>query len=284
MTPRWLLKRALKWGVEWTTELSGGGLIYRNSSYFRAGYRILTYHRVEQNPSDSHSLKIKHFRDHVAFLKDHYPVVSLTEMVLGLQGKIALEPGAVCITFDDGYAEAAGLVAEILHKYRATASFFIITGVLDRKQQGYQGISYLIWDQVRELKKDGFLIGSHTITHRSLGNLSPKNVQLEVQESYNRLETELGVAPDGLSYPFGTYRDFSDEVISITRSCGYPYAVTAIHGLNHIGCDPFRLKRTTITAGDGLKTFKLIMKGNLDPWRFVDEWGYRFQRPSSSLE
>ena len=109
-------------------------------------------------------------------------------------------------------------------------------------------------------------------------------VQLELKGSCDRLETELGTRPDGFSYPFGTYRDFSDDVISITRSCGYPHAVTAIHGLNHIGCDPFRLKRTTITAGDGLKTFKMIMKGDLDLWRFVDQWGYRLQRPSSSLE
>ncbi|MCL5126043.1 MAG: polysaccharide deacetylase family protein [Deltaproteobacteria bacterium] len=284
MTPRWFLKRALKWGVEWTTEFTGGGLIYRNSNYFKTGYRILTYHRIEPNPTDSHSLKIQHFRDHIAFLKDHHPVVSLSEMVLGIQGKRKIEAGSVSITFDDGYAEAAGVVAEILDKFDMTASFFVITGILDGKQGGYQGVNYLSWEKIRQLKKGGFLIGSHTITHRSLGALTLPNVQLELGESFDRLETELGVPPDGLSFPFGTYRDFSQDVISVARSCKYPYAVTAIHGLNHTGNDLFRLQRTTITAGDGLNTFKRIMKGALDPWRFVDEWGYRLQRPSSSLE
>ncbi|MGC8659621.1 MAG: polysaccharide deacetylase family protein [Desulfomonilaceae bacterium] len=284
MTPRWLLKRALKWGVEWTTECSGSGFLYRNSEYFKTGYRILTYHRIETNPTDSHSLKIQHFRDHIAFLKDHYPVVSMAEMVLGIQGINKIADGSVAITFDDGYAEAAGIVAEILDNFGVTASFFVITGVLDGKQKGYPGANYLTWDAIKQLKKGGFLIGSHTVTHRSLGGLTPPSVQLELEESFNRLEEELGVSPDGLSYPFGTYRDFSSNVISAAIDCKYPYAVTAIHGLNHAGDDLFTLQRTTITAGDGLNTFKMIMKGALDPWRFVDKWAYRLQRPSSSLE
>ncbi|MCX5873102.1 MAG: polysaccharide deacetylase family protein, partial [Deltaproteobacteria bacterium] len=163
------------------------------------------------------------------------------------------------------------------------ASFFVITGVLDEKQKQRRP-EYLSWEQVKDLKRGGFHIGSHTVTHRSLGNLTPQEVELELKESFDRLQTELGTPPDGLSYPFGTLRDFSETVVSIARSCRYPYAVTAIHGLNHRGCDLFQLQRTTITAGDGLKTLKMIMKGDLDPWLFVDRWGYRLQRPSSSLE
>lgn len=283
MTPRWFLKRALKWGVEWATELSGAGLLYRKSRYFRLGYRILTYHHIAPTAPDSHSLSINHFRDQVTFLKDHYPIVSMSEMVAGLQGNLNLEKGAVSITFDDGYSEAAGIVAEILSRNNIPASFFVITGVLDNKRKQHRS-DYLSWDQVKDLKKKGFQIGSHTVTHQSLGDLTPREIKLELKESFDRLKTELATPPDGLSYPFGTLRDFSENVVSIAKSCGYPYAVTAIHGLNHRGCDPFRLQRTTITAGDGLKTLKMIMKGDLDPWLFVDRWGYRLQRPSSSLE
>jgi peptidoglycan/xylan/chitin deacetylase (PgdA/CDA1 family) len=283
VTPRWLLKRILKWGVEWGSEVSGAGFIYRNSSYFKNGFRILTYHRITRNPLDSHSLKTTHFRDHIAFLTDHYPVVSLQEMALALQGRSKLEDGAVCVTFDDGYSEAAGVVGDILTRFDAPASFFVITGILDKKT-GYSGGGYLEWHEVKELKKSGFNIGSHTVSHRSLGALNLHDVELELKESFDRLEQELGTAPDGISYPYGTLRDFSDGIVRATHKCGYPYAVTAIHGLNHIGCDQFRLNRTTITAGDGLKTFKLIMKGSLDAWRIVDQWGYRLQRPSSSLE
>jgi len=283
VTPRWLLKRILKWGVELGSEISGAGFIYRNSSYFKNGFRILTYHRITKNPLDSYSLKTSHFKDHVAFLTDHYPVVSLQEMALGLQGRSKLDNGSVCISFDDGYSEAAGVVGDILARFNAPACFFVITGILDKKTE-YSGGGYLEWHEVKELKKSGFNIGSHTVTHRSLGALSLHDVELELKDSFDRLEQELGTVPDGISYPYGTLRDFSDGIVQATHKCGYPYAVTAIHGLNHIGCDQFRLNRTTITAGDGLKTFKLIMKGSLDAWRIVDQWGYRLQRPSSSLE
>jgi len=280
---RWFVKRGLKWGLEWTTELSGAGILYRGSQYFHHGYRILTYHHIAKTPPDSHSLSIRHFQEHIAFLKDHYPIVSLPQLVSGLKNELELSKGSVCITFDDGYSEAVGAVGEILLKHNVNACFFVITGVLDGTQKPY-GTRYMNWDDVRNLKKSGFGVGSHTVSHRSLGNLNPEEMEQELRDSYNRLLSELHTPPDGLSYPYGTYRDFSDLSIATAVKCGYPYAVTAIHGLNQAGCDLFRLKRTTITAGDGLKTIKMIMKGDLDGWRFVDEWAYRLQRTSSSLE
>ncbi len=283
MNIRWVVKRGLKWGIEWATELSGAGIFYRRSNYFNHGYRILTYHHISKTPPDSHSLSIRHFREHIAFLKDHYPIISLPQLVSGLKNERELSKGSVCITFDDGYSEAAGAVGEILLKNGVPACFFVITGVLDGTQKPY-GMNYMNWDDVRDLKKSGFGVGSHTVTHRSLGTLNTQEIEQELRDSYNRLVSELHTTPDGLSYPYGTYRDFSDLSTATAVTCGYPYAVTAIHGLNQAGCDLFRLRRTTITAGDGLKTIKMIMKGDLDGWRLVDEWAYRLQRPSSSLQ
>jgi peptidoglycan/xylan/chitin deacetylase (PgdA/CDA1 family) len=213
----------------------------------------------------------------MAFLAEHYCPVALGSLVSDLVSGAKPDQRAVAITFDDGYAEGATFVREILEQYSIPATFFVVTGFLDQPHEA-QSRPFMTWDQVRQLSAAGFSIGSHTVTHRSLARLAPEEVEKELAQSRQRLLEELGHAPEGLSYPYGTVRDFSVGIAQQARQAGYGYAVTAIHGLNHPGCDPFVLRRTSMMAGDGLRTFRLILKGSLDPWVLVDRWGYRFQR------
>lgn len=277
MNARWFLKRTLKWGVEIAMAASGIGFVYRNTEVFRTGQRILTYHRVLKRATDSHSISIEHFRQHMAFLADHYPIVSTEQMVGGLTGDSPAVHQAVAVTFDDGYSEAATTVAEILGRYSIPATFFVLTGVLDTQGRSNEK-SYLDWQGVMDLHRGGFSIGSHATNHVSLGNLDGSTVEHELANSFQRIAAEIGVAPAGLAYPYGTMRDFSPETGRIAKKVGYRFAATAIHGVNGPRCDPYALRRTSITAGDGLRTLRMIMKGNLDPWVLVDRWGYRLQR------
>lgn len=277
MTGRWALKRVLKWGVEWSMELSGAGFLYRRTRAFRSGCRILTYHRVANRPQDSYTVRTDHFREQMAFLSDHYRVLDLMELVRELQSNRGESAQGVAVTFDDGYAEAATTVREILERYAIPATFFLVTSFLDRGGQAPGG-PFLTWDQARELTAAGFSIGSHTVTHRSLGELNASQTKEELKTPRDRIVRELGVSPCGLSYPYGTVRDFSPLIAHAARTAGYEYAVTAVNGLNHRGCDPFTLRRTSLMAGDGPWTFRMILGGNLDPWVLVDRWAYRFQR------
>lgn len=277
MTARWGLKRGLKWAVQWSTELSGLGYLYRRTRAYRQGFRILTYHGIADSPKDSYSVRTDHFRDHMAFLADNHRLVDLGAAARGLSSGRADFAQAVAVTFDDGYRDAAGVVREILERHKIPATFYVITGILDRKGANVGG-PYLSWDEVRELAAAGFAIGSHTVTHHSLGMLGPEDVRRELSDSRERISQEVGRAPRGVSFPYGTVRDFSAESARMAKEVGYEYAVTAVHGLNLPGCDLFSLRRTTIGAGDGLRTFRMIMKGDLDPWVLVDRWGYRFQR------
>jgi peptidoglycan/xylan/chitin deacetylase (PgdA/CDA1 family) len=274
---RWALKRAAKWSIEWASAISGYGSVYRKSRSLVKGYRILTYHKIADRPQDSFTVKTDHFRSHIAFLADNHPVMSLTDLVRGLAEGPAPESGTMAITFDDGYSEAATTIAEILDKKSLTATFFVITGVLDNTIR-FPGGPFLTWQDARQMSTAGFSIGSHTVSHRSLGEISLEDVGEELTASYERITEELGEPPKGLSYPYGTIRDFTENVAQMAKSTGYEYAVTGLHGLNQMGCNPYTLRRTSLMAGDGLRTFRMILKGHLDPWRLVDEWGYYLQR------
>jgi len=280
VTPRWALKRGLKWAVEWGAELSGWGLLYRQNATFQRGYRILNYHKISNEPRDSFTVRTDHFRAHMAYLSDHHPVTALAELTKSLMHGEPPDPGSVAVSFDDGYLEAATVVSEILDTYSIPATFFVVTGILDGEKANPGG-PYLAWSHVKSMAASGLDIGSHTVTHRSLGSLDPASVLQELRHSRNRIMEELGTAPEGVAYPYGTVRDFSPTVLHAAKTAGYLYGATAVHGLNHWGCDPFRLNRTTLMAGDGPRTFRLIMRGCLDPWRLVDRWGYALQHGRS---
>jgi peptidoglycan/xylan/chitin deacetylase (PgdA/CDA1 family) len=273
---RWYFKRCSKWAVEWTMAASGLGALYRATRHFQDGARILTYHRVSDHTLDSFTVRTVHFRTHMRYLADHHPVVKLGELVTKLSCGLAPEPRTVALTFDDGYGEAAAMVCEELGRHGLSATFFVTTSFLD--QPGLPGGPYMTWQDARHLAAAGHSIGSHCVNHRSLGSLGPSDVMTELVNSRDRIIEKIGTSPEGLSYPYGTLRDFSPAVFTAAQTAGYRYAVTAIHGLNHKGCNPYLLRRINLTASDGLATFKLILNGCLDPWYLVDIWASKFQR------
>lgn len=287
MRLKWMAKRGLKSALVWSMAGSGLGALYRRSRYYKHGARILTYHKISDAPQNSFTVSFADFRTHAAYLADHRPVVSVADMARALNRGTPLEPGAVAISFDDGYKEEALEVADILTKHNLPATFYLVTGVLDSELELPDG-PFMTWDDARSMDQAGFEIASHTVSHRSLGALEKQGeqgeelVRNELGHSFNRLEQELGHAPVGVSYPYGTMRDFSPGIAQIAKDVGYEYAVTAIHGLNQPGDDPYLLRRISMTNGDGAKTFRAILNGCLDPWVGVDMLGYKLQQGGGS--
>ncbi len=277
MNTRWIAKRYLKWAVEYGSKLSGMAAVYRNTDYFRNSFRVLTYHKITDSPKTTHDLTKKDFLEHLKILSNEYVVVSLSELAGQLTESGASKSHSLAITFDDGYSEISGYVAETLQKYGVTATFFVVTGFIDKEVKSDKG-PYVSWDDLRRMDRSGFSIGSHSVSHVSMKDLSPERLDRELSHSFRRIQSELGAPPCGFSYPYGTKRDFSPVTREAVVRAGYPWAATAIHGVNPMGSDCYSMKRINITCGDGPKTLRLIMNGCLDAWGLVDQVAYRFQR------
>lgn len=277
MNARWITKRYLKWAVEYGSKLSGMAAVYRSTDYYRNSFRVLTYHKITDSPKTTHDVTKKDFLEHARILSNEYAVASLSGLADQLKQSIAPKSHSVAITFDDGYSEISGYVAETLQKYGLTATFFVVTGFMDGDVKSDKG-PYVSWDDLRQMAREGFSIGSHSVSHVSMNGLSPGRLESELSHSFRRIQSELGAPPCGFSYPYGTIRDFSLATREAVIRAGYPWAVTAIHGLNPLGSDSYSMKRINMTCGDGPKTLRLIMNGCLDAWGLVDRGAYRFQR------
>ncbi|WP_158501735.1 polysaccharide deacetylase family protein [Vitiosangium sp. GDMCC 1.1324] len=62
---------------------------------------------------------------------------------------------------------------------------------------------FLSWNEVRELRRQGFEIGAHTETHPILTRLPLEEVERELLACRDTLEAELGIRPTVFSYPNG---------------------------------------------------------------------------------
>ena len=95
-------------------------------------------------------------------------------------------------------------------------------------------------DQVVDLHRRGHEIGSHTMTHPLLPQLSDGDLRDELQTSREMISKWIGAAIPGFCYPNG---DGDDRVVAVTRAAGYRYACTTRSGINRPGQEPLRLLR-----------------------------------------
>lgn len=98
----------------------------------RARLSILIYHRVLSDPDafNTWDVTASEFDLQMRALSEHFSPLPLSEAVERLAAK-SLPARAVCVTFDDGYADNAEVALPILVKCSVPATFFIATGYLD---------------------------------------------------------------------------------------------------------------------------------------------------------
>lgn len=212
------------------------------------GVPILAYHMVGQE-EELYSVSPAEFDRQLAYLKDKgYTAVSLQELFSGFAGKTALPAKPVVITFDDGYRDNYLTALPILEKHGMKATVFVVAG------QAGQG-EYLSWDQMRALHKRGTEIGSHTVRHLALSEISPAEQLQEAVESKKILEKELGVPIAFLAYPYGK---FTEETVAALQAAGYHGACSGLPGLNAPDTPRYSLKRVNVPRPRlGLWEFKI---------------------------
>jgi peptidoglycan/xylan/chitin deacetylase (PgdA/CDA1 family) len=110
----------------------------------------------------------------------------------------------------------------------------------------------LTWSQAREMAQGGMEIGSHTLSHPILAQISDlRQLQLEIATSKAIIEAKVERPVSVFSYPVGGQHAITPEVKQLVRRAGYTFAVTYINGVNswEDSIDPFALQRLHV---DGL--------------------------------
>jgi peptidoglycan/xylan/chitin deacetylase (PgdA/CDA1 family) len=109
----------------------------------------------------------------------------------------------------------------------------------------------MTWDQVREMRRAGMGIGSHTHTHRVLNTLAASDLDQELRGSRAILEERLGEPVTTIAYPVGKSIAGLPWVKQALAGAGYELGFTTTPGTNRIGQgdDPYDLRRLPIDRG-----------------------------------
>lgn len=117
----------------------------------------------------------------------------------------------VAFTFDDGHDSDKNIVMPLLESYGWNACFFPVTALLNANHK-------LRWEQIAEMLNSGHIIGSHTVTHRPLSQLSRHELTEELLRSKNELEDRTGMGIDYLALPYGIS---NQQVQELAVKAGY---------------------------------------------------------------
>ncbi len=169
---------------------------------------------------------------------------------------------SVWITFDDGFSDNYTNACPILKKYEIPAIIFITTGYINKRVNPYRNINnlFMSWEEITELGKNGISIGAHTVNHKILSSLTKEEIEIEISESKNEIETRLGKKVFSFAYPVGRNQHYhSEKCIPVLQENGFKLAVTTIGGFNNIKRYGvyFNLRRMGISYEDTLNFFRL---------------------------
>jgi peptidoglycan/xylan/chitin deacetylase (PgdA/CDA1 family) len=186
---------------------------------------VLMYHSVEAYQADPYQVTVRpeRFAQQLRWLRRRgLRGVGMRELLQARRdGRGA---GLVGLTFDDGYRDFRTEVVPALDRYGFTATVFVVAGGLG---------GHNAWDEpgprkplmtaaeVRRVADAGVEIGSHSLSHVQLPEVSDGALVDEVRRSRLLLAEIAGREVTGFCYPYGSV---GEREIEAVRAAGYDYA------------------------------------------------------------
>ena len=214
---------------------------------------ILLYHHVHPDPpSLDYWIDVENFEDQMQILSDlGYHTVTPTQLRQAILQGLQLPQKPVIITFDDGNEDNYEYAFPIMQKFGFIGVAYIVANRI-----GADG--FLSAEQLKEIAAAGWEIGSHSMTHTDLADVTPVELREELLDSRLRLEREIGVEVRSFAYPFGS---FVSTLGSKVENYGYRTAMglgkKTLHDQNTL----YYLDRITIHGTMTLEEFVSLFNG-----------------------
>lgn len=228
---------------------------------------VLLYHRVSDDVRDNLTVGVEQFDRQMAMVARIGQVLSI-EQVLDMGRVPRTERPLVAVTFDDGYLDNFAHAAPILRRHGIPAAFFVSTGIVnsDRRfphdiRRGNPPIPMMTWEQLGAMKRWGFTIGSHTVSHIDCAAEPEATVVEELERSRDDLKRELGIDQPVFAYPYGGRRHMTAQRLELVRRAGYVGCLSAYGGCNIDTVDRFNVLRRGIDWTFSDRAFELEMRG-----------------------
>lgn len=264
---------------------------------------ILAYHRVADvgwgsGALDNWNVAPTRFSCQIGALAASADCVPLAALPARLA---AWTPGSrplVCLTFDDGFANAFEHVLPTLERYAVPATFFVVTsyiGCRDPMPFDRWGCAYrdrvppvawraMDWSELDACVASGLVtVGSHSHAHLDGRHASAAQLREEAERSRDVLRSRLGIEhARSYAYPYGSARlgHVPPHYTEAVRKAGYDYAVSTELGVAQPDSDPFLLPRVEAHGLDSPAVLRAKVAGALLPYYVTDRLRRAGRRPA----
>ncbi|ARN81493.1 polysaccharide deacetylase family protein [Methylocystis bryophila] len=174
----------------------------------------------------------------------------------------------VLATFDDGNRSDLLVAAPLLRQYGVPGAFFVCAGRMGQP-------NYLDADDVRELVKQGFVVGSHGMDHVRWTSVKGPGLHREIVEARLKLEETLDQEIPIAALPFGAY---NRRVLAALRDAGFLSVFCSDPGVSPPGAwlrrrwtlrcsERFDFDKMLLRSGALSHRASVTMKAMLKAWR-----------------
>lgn len=209
----------------------------------------LFYHRVADVHPNGWTIGVDRFKAQIEWLRERFDIISLVEAQARIGSK-RNHTAAVCITFDDGYAENCDIAIPWLLEHHVPFTYFVSTHhVLENRFFEHDlerdcPLEPNSPDQLRAMAAAGVELGAHTRRHADLGQiLDDERLVDEIVGSKRDLEGIIGRAVRYFAFPYGLQCNLSQAAFRTAFQAGFWGVCSAYGGYNTPGDDPFHIHR-----------------------------------------
>jgi peptidoglycan/xylan/chitin deacetylase (PgdA/CDA1 family) len=186
---------------------------------------VLMYHSVEDYRTDPYDVTVRpqRFDEQLRWLRRRgLRGVGVHELLAARRAGHG--DGLIGLTFDDGYHDFLTDVVPALRRYGFTATVYVVAGALgghNAWDEPGPRKPLMSADEVRRVADRGLEVGSHSLDHVRLPDLTAGELAVQVNRSRETLTALTGAEPAGFCYPYGAVGEREVEAV---RAAGYDYA------------------------------------------------------------
>lgn len=224
--------------------------------YFKrpsSGIHIINAHFVSPFISNENgSIVFEKFLKHLARYCKFISLQEATNLIVNR--RFPEKDCMVAFTFDDGFEECYTIIAPILEKYNVRGAFFINANYIGSNEKYQRGFNNRIltfekypmnWDQIKDLHRRGHIIGSHTLDHLNMADLSNDEIDYQLKTNKQIIENKLNCDCEYFAWTYGQMKHFPDNALKITKKY-HKFIFSATNFTKYFSMDGFVLNRRHI--------------------------------------
>ena len=211
---------------------------------------IVMYHSVLKSRKSKYVITPAQLEtDFQAYADMGYTPVFLREVIDYVEGRGALPPKPMVITFDDGHYNNLSYALPVAQKFNFKFVVNVVTSFSSHSTESGDdsnpNYSYLTFAQMKELTDSGLVeIGNHTHAMHKLkprygvGRKSGESdetyctaLRADLEKSQQLITSAGVVAPTTFAYPFGKY---TPECRTVLKDLGFKALLTCNEGISQI--------------------------------------------------